>query len=299
MRGVDPRLASRAGLVQHASMSRRRDFAGRVVVVTGGGSGLGAAYARRFAQAGAKLALLDLDPAAASNLAAELERGGTQAMGLGCDVRDEAACQGALAAVEARYGGIDVLVNNAGITHRSAFAETGTSVLRRVMDVNFFGSVHCTKAALPSLLSRKGLVIAISSIAGIAPLYGRTGYAASKHAVVGFFSSLRTELAPHGVGVLVVCPGFTATGIGAAALDGDGQPTRHPQSTVGRVATPESVADDVFRAACAGRSLLVLTAAGKAAYLLSRLAPSLYERLMVRSLRSELARGGSSTSRTV
>jgi len=258
------------------------------VVVTGGGSGLGAAYARRFARAGAKLALLDLERA--EQLGAELERGGTECLTLRCDVRDESACRGAVAAVLERFGGIDVLVNNAGITHRSAFAETETAVYRRVMEVNFFGSLHCTKAALPALLARRGLVIAVSSIAGVAPLYGRTGYAASKHAVQGFFSSLRSELAAFGVDVLIVCPGFTATGIASAALDGDGSVTSHPQSTVGALATPESVAEAVFRAASAGRSLLVLSAAGKAAFLLSRLWPALYDRLMARSLRKELAR---------
>jgi len=283
-------LASDIAFVQHAPMPRRREFAGQVVVVTGGGSGLGAAYARRFAQAGAKLALLDLEPLKATALASELESAGAECLALGCDVRDEAACQSAIGAVIERFGGIDVLVNNAGITHRSAFSETDTAVFRRVMDVNLFGAIHCTKAALPSLLVRRGLIVAVSSIAGVAPLFGRTGYAASKHAVVGLFSSLRTELAPRGVDVLVVCPGFTATGIGAAALDGDGRTTAHPQSTFGRVATPESVAEAVYRAACAGRPLLVLTAAGKAAFFLSRLAPSLYERLMVRSLRGELER---------
>jgi len=271
-------------------VAHRRDFAGRIVIVTGGGSGLGAAYARRFARAGAKLALLDLDLERAEPLRAGLERDGSECLALRCDVRDESACRVAIAAVLERFGGVDVLVNNAGITHRSAFVETETAVFRRVMDVNFFGSLHCTKAALPALLARRGLVIAVSSIAGVAPLYGRTGYAASKHAVQGLFSSLRSELAPHGVDVLIVCPGFTATGIATAALGGDGSVTSHPQSTVGALATPESVAEAVFRAASAGRSLLVLSAAGKAAFLLSRLWPALYDRLMAGSLRKELAR---------
>jgi NAD(P)-dependent dehydrogenase (short-subunit alcohol dehydrogenase family) len=273
-------------------MSRTtRDFTGATVVVTGGGSGLGAAWARRFARAGARLALLDVDADAARLLAAELVAAGTEALALGCDVRDEAACQTAIGATIDRFGGIDVLVNNAGITHRSAFVETDTAVYRRVMDVNFFGSLHCTKAALPSLIARRGIVIAVSSIAGLAPLYGRTGYAASKHAVHGFFSSLRAELAPLGVGVLVVCPGFTATRIGQNALAGDGRPTQHPQSTVGRLATPESVADAGYAAACRGEALLVLSWVGRTTWFLQRLSPALYEWLMARSLRRELQRG--------
>jgi NAD(P)-dependent dehydrogenase (short-subunit alcohol dehydrogenase family) len=271
-------------------VARRREFTGRVVVVTGGGSGLGAAYARRFARAGAKLALLDVDFTSADALRAELAAAGAECLALRCDVREEAACREAVAAVLARFGRLDVLVHNAGISHRSAFRETSSAVYRRVMDVNFFGALFCTQAALPALLASGGLVIAVSSIAGVAPLHGRTGYAASKHAVQGFFSSLRSELAPQGVDVLIVCPGFTATGIATAALDGDGRVTAHPQSTVGRLATPESVAEAVFRAASRGRSLLVLSAAGKAAFLLSRLHPALYERLMARALRKELAR---------
>jgi NAD(P)-dependent dehydrogenase (short-subunit alcohol dehydrogenase family) len=267
-----------------------RDFAGRVVVVTGGGSGLGAAFARRFARAGSKLALLDVDAGAARALAAELTAAGAECVALPCDVGDEVTVQAAFGAVRARFGGVDVLVNNAGVTHRSAFAETDTAVYRKVMEVNFFGSLHCTKAALPSLRERRGLVVAVSSIAGLAPLYGRTGYAASKHAVQGFFSSLRSELAPDGVGVLIVCPGFTATGIAAAALDGDGRRTQHPQSTIGRLATPESVADAVYEAARRGRRLLVLSAVGRVTYALQRISPALYERLMARSLRRELER---------
>ena len=242
----------------------------------------------RFARTGARLAA-DVDAAGARALA-ELVRLGSEAVALDCDVRDEAACIRAIASVVERFGCVDVLVNNAGLTHRSAFADTDTAVLRRVMDVNFFGAVHCTKKALPSLVAQHGLVVAISSIAGLAPLYGRTGYAASKHAIQGFFASLRSELAPRGVDVLIVCPGFTATGIGVHALDADGQPTKHPQSTVGRVATPESVAEAVYGAAERSQRLLVLSTVGRVTWWLQRLSPALCERVMARSLRHELER---------
>ena len=261
-----------------------------MAVVTGAGGGLGAAYARALARAGARVVLLDVDGAAAQARAAEIEARGGHAWSAACDVTDEAQCWAAIAAAVAREGGVDLLINNAGISHRSAFADTTAAVYRRVMDVNFFGALHCTQAALPSLRERRGLVVAISSIAGFAPLYGRTGYSAAKHALHGLFESLRCELADTAVEVLIVCPGFTATGIGAAALDGDGQRTRHPQSTVGRVAQPDVVAEALVRAVRRRRRLLVLSAAGKASWLVSRLSPAIYERLMTRSLRRELER---------
>ena len=271
-------------------MSRRRDFNGKVVVITGAGGGIGAAYGRRFARAGAKLGLLDIDAERLRGVADELEGQAVECLPVACDVSDEAACRDAIAAVIQRFGSVEVLINNAGITHRSAFADTDPMVFRKVMGVNFFGSLYCTKAALPSLIERRGLIIVISSIAGIAPLYGRTGYAASKHALHGLFASLRTELSVAGVDVMIVCPSFTATGIGTAALDGDGSVTRHPQSTVGKVATPESVAEAVFDAARRGKRMVVLSAAGKATLVLNKLWPALYERIMMRSLRSELQR---------
>lgn len=261
-------------------MPRRRDFAGKVVVITGAASGIGRALARRFGRAGAHLALLDRDAAAVRSLATELAAEGRRCEGLDCDVTSEESCRRAIASVVEAFGGVDVLFNNAGITHRSLFAATETDVFRRVMDVNFFGSVHCTKAALPSLLERRGLIVVTSSVAGLAPLYERTGYAASKHALHGLFESLRAELAGTGVDVMLVCPGFTSTGIGAAALDGSGALAKHAQSTVGALAKPEDVAEAVFQAACRGRRLVVLSAVGKTTALLRRLSPVLYEKIM-------------------
>ncbi len=260
------------------------------MVITGAAGGLGAAYARGFARLGARVVLLDRDLGGAEAGAAAIVAGGGQAWAAACDVSDEGQCRAAMAAVVERHGGIDVLINKAGVSHRSAFAGTSASVYRRVMDVNFFGALYCTQAALPTLRARRGLIVAISSIAGLAPLYGRSGYSASKHAVHGLFESLRCELRDDGVEVLIVCPGFTATGIGAAALDGDGRPTRHPQSTVGRVADPDDVAAAVVTAVRRRRRLLVLSAAGKASWWLNRLSPALYAWLMTRSLRDELAR---------
>ena len=272
-------------------MGARRRFDRAVVVISGGAGGLGVAFAERFARAGASIALLDADPRKLDEACARLRTLGADCLGLTCDVTAEAAVSAAIHQAISRFGGIDVLINNAGITHRSFFAETAPAVLEKVVAVNLFGSIHCTKAALSSLLERRGLIIVISSIAGIAPLAERTGYAAAKHALQGMFGSLRAELRGTGVDVLIVCPGFTATGITAAALGGDGAPAPQPQTTVGKMATPASVAEAVFAAASKGRRMIVLTPVGKVTALLQKLWPALYERLMTRSLeRSRRAR---------
>jgi short-subunit dehydrogenase len=190
-----------------------------------------------------------------------------------------------------RFGSLDVLVANAGMSHRSAFAATGLEVIRRVMEVNFFGAVNCTGAALPHLLASRGLVIAISSVAGYTPLIARTGYSASKHALHGFFDSLRAEVEPRGVGVTLVCPSFIATRIGRNAIGGDGLPVRHAQVTVGRPIQAERAASMVFSAAERGRRMLLLGRTARIAWFVSRIAPRLYAQIMARRMRGELESG--------
>jgi len=155
--------------------------------------------------------------------------------------------------------------------------------------------VHCTKAALPHLVAARGLVVAVSSVAGFTPLIARTGYAASKHAMHGFFESLRTELAPQGVDVMMVCPSFVATHIDRNALGGDGLPVRHAQVTIGAPLSPESVAGRIYDGACKGRRQLLIGRTARQAWWLSRLAPALYEKLMARRLRGELESDAATT----
>ena len=272
-------------------MGASRDFRDKTVVITGAAGGIGSAFAHRFGQAGAKLALLDVSAEGLEALSADLRTTGIDNVAVACDVTNPVDCQAAMAEVIKSYGGIDVLINNAGIGHRSAFRDTNLDVFRRVMAVNFFGSLYCAKAALESLIERKGLIIVVSSVAGFSPLYGRSGYAASKHALHGLFDSLRTELAQTGVGVMIVCPGFTATPISTSALGADGQITLHPRSTYGRIAQPAEVAAAVFGAACRGKKrLLILSPVGRLTRIVHKMFPGLYERLMSRSLSSELRR---------
>ncbi len=261
---------------------------GRTVVITGGAGGIGRALGRTFGRAGARIAVVDLPASPLDEARWELEVEGIEAIALPCDITNVERVQRTMQAVRDAFGGIDVLINNAGIVHRSAFAKTKPEVFRRVMDVNLFGAIHCTQACMQDLIARRGLIIAVSSIAGLAPLYGRSGYAASKHAMHGLFESLGAEVAHLGVDVLMVCPSFVASGLEASTLGGDGKRVARPRSKVGHLGDPDEVAAAVLEAARARKRRLVLTPVGKTSALLSRLAPGLYERLMIRSLRSEL-----------
>ena len=262
----------------------RRTLEGRVVLVTGAAGGLGAALCRRLVRGGARVAALDFDAGKLDALVAEL---GPRALAIAADITDPTSGRRAVAATLAQFGALDGLINNAGISHRSLLAETDAEVIRRVMEVNFFGAANLTGAALAAIIARRGFIVAISSVAGFAPLVGRTGYAASKHALHGYFDSLRSEVEGAGVDVTVVCPSFIRTGIGAAASDGSGAPVSGPRVTTGRESSPEQVAECIVTAVAAGKPLLLPDATSRQAWWLSRLLPSLYARLMKRRLGRE------------
>jgi len=268
----------------------RRNYRGRTVVISGAAGGMGRALSLRFGLLGARVGIIDQEKEALGRLSRELTERGIKNAAVTLDITKEKACGRALDSISAKLGCIYALVNNAGITHRSAFVKTRPEVFRRVMDVNFFGSLYLTRAALPSLIASKGQIIVISSIAGFAPLLGRPGYAASKHALQGFFSSLRPELSPDGITITIACPGFTKTGINKNALDWDGTKTLHPQSTLGKVADPWETAGVIIHGAMNNRPLVIHSTVGRITCLMMKIAPGLYERLMARSLRSELDR---------
>lgn len=267
----------------------RRSFAGATIVISGAASGLGRALALRFGHAGARVVALDRDVDALGRLQHELAVAGLEVLALPCDVTDEQACAAAIAAAATRFGRIDAVINNAGISHRSPFEATATTVLRRVLEVNLFGAIHLTRPALPALRQSRGLIVAISSVAGYTPLIARTGYAASKHAVHGFFESLRTEVAVDGIDVMLVCPSFIATGIDRNALGPDGGAVTHAQVVVGQPLSPDAVADRIFRGCERSQRLLLIGRTARAAWWVSRLAPTLYERIMAKKLRDEMA----------
>jgi len=227
--------------------------------------------------------LLDQREEALDKALNELKDQGYEALTRACDVTDAQACEQVFSSLAQQLGSLDILINNAGISHRSLFVDTDPQVVRRVMEVNFFGSVNCTRAALPWLLESKGVIVAISSVAGFAPLMGRTAYSASKHALHGFFESLRSELADRGVRVLMVCPGFTNTALDKRALNGAGQALDSDRRPVGRQLEPEEVARQVLDAIRRNKRLILPSAIAKLSWWVCRFSPRSYERLMVRS----------------
>lgn len=269
---------------------KRRSYRDKTVVISGAAGGLGRTLSLRFGLLGAKVGIIDQEEKSLGRLSRELTQRGINNAPVVLDITGEKDCGRALDAISAKLGCIYALVNNAGITHRSAFVKTRLEVFRRVMDVNFFGSLYLTKAALPSLIASKGQIIVISSIAGFAPLLGRPGYAASKHALQGLFASLRPELSSYGITITIACPGFTKTDIDKNALDWDGSKTLHPQSTLGKVADPWETSGVIITGAMNNRPLVIHSTIGRSTYLMMKIAPGLYEKIMARSLRSELNR---------
>lgn len=264
-----------------------RTFASRTVIITGAAGGLGAALVERFGRGGPRGARIGAIDVREDELLEAVERwraDGLRVESAVADCTNEEQVRSAVAKIEGLLGQTYCVVNNAGITHIQNFGPDQAAHVKRVMDVNFQGAVYVTAACQESVVRHGGLFVTISSVAGFAPLLGRAGYCASKHALHGFFETLRLELRDTGVSVLMVCPSFIATGI---RKDLEIETDDKARSIgVRDESSPESVADEVFRAARRDRRLLAVGRVGRAARTLQRFAPRLYERLMIRSIKT-------------
>ncbi len=193
-----------------------------MVVITGGSSGIGKALAQCFGRRGSQVLITGRNATDLQTTVAELQAEGITIHGFTGDVSLEVDNERMAAEAIARYGRIDILINNAGITMRALFQDVDMSVIRKVMDINFFGALYATRACLPQIIANRGSVIGISSIAGYRGLPARAGYSSSKFALNGFLEVLRTELMKTGVHVLTACPGFTTSNIRKRSLTKDG-----------------------------------------------------------------------------
>ncbi|MBI2572058.1 MAG: SDR family oxidoreductase [Candidatus Schekmanbacteria bacterium] len=264
-------------------MSYATAFANKVALVTGASSGIGRELSLRLGRAGARIGLLarSADKLAAARDAID---GGENVLLLPADVADEAACRDAVDRLAATFGGIDLVINNAGLSMYAPFAETETAVFHRLMDVNYFGSLYIAKRAYPHLLRSKGSMVFVSSVVGKRGFPTRSGYSAAKFAVHGLFECLRTEWAATGIHVGIVAPGFTDTGIRAAALSADGTIRGEDSKIRGSAMSAADAAEAILEAAARRRREVVLTPAGTFMVWLNKLLPGLADRLAARAI---------------
>jgi len=263
-------------------------FSGKTVIVTGASSGIGKACALEFAKRGANIVLAARDPKALENVAAQISSI-SKAIPVVTDVSREDDCRNMVETAMKHFGKINVVVNNAGISMRALFEEADIKVLKQVMEINFWGTVYCTKYALPHLIASKGSLVGISSTAGKVGLPGRAAYSASKFAMEGLLQSIRTENLHNGLHVLVACPGFTASEIRNRALNKDGNVQGDSPRDESKMMQPEEVAEKIARAVMKRKRDLILTADGKITVLLSKFFPSLLDRIVFNHLAKESA----------
>jgi len=252
-------------------------FTNKVVVVTGGSEGIGKALVQQFLHLGAKVATCGRNYDKFYQLQSTSPN--KPLMIHTADVSKEQDCKNFIEAVVKNFGTIDILINNAGVSMRALLEEVELDALRKVMDVNFWGTVYCTKFALPYITKNNGTIVGVSSIAGFRGLPGRSGYSASKFAVNGFLESVRTELLDSGVNVMWVCPGFTASNIRKAALNKAGKAQGESSMNEGEMMSAEECAEHIIKAIEKKKRTLVLTFTGKRTVFMTKLFPSLADKL--------------------
>ncbi|MDB5197364.1 MAG: family oxidoreductase [Flaviaesturariibacter sp.] len=253
-------------------------FKNKVVVVTGGTEGIGKALVDLLLLNGAKVATCGRNHDKLYRLQSEYPSHPLHTFV--ADVSNENDCRNFIDSTIEVFGGIDVLINNAGISMRALLKDLSTEVLHTVMNVNFFGSVYCTKYALDAITARKGSIVGVSSIAGYRGLPGRSGYSASKFALQGWLEAIRTELMSSGVHVMWVCPGFTASNIRNAALNEKGAAQGESPLDEGKLMTAEECAEHILRSIEKRKRTLVLTFTGKRTVFMNKFFPGWADKLV-------------------
>jgi len=253
-------------------------FKDKVVVVTGGTDGIGKALVEKLLDMGAKVATCGRSHDKLYQLQASHPSSALHTMV--ADVSNENDCRRLMETTIKMFGGIDVLINNAGISMRAILQEASTEVFKKVMDINYFGVIYCTKYALDSIIERKGTIVGVSSIAGYRGLPGRSGYSASKFALQGWLESIKTELMTQGVHVMWVCPGFTTSNIRNAALNKDADSHGETPMDESKMMPADECADHILRAIRKKKRTLVLTFTGKRTVFMQKFLPGLADKMV-------------------
>lgn len=259
----------------------------KVIVITGASSGIGEAMAKEYAAQGAKVVLGARSVQKLQLLAGDIRSTGGRAAYCGVDVTKPAECKELIGTAVREFGGIDVLICNAGISMRALFDDVQLDVLRQLMDVNFWGTVYCAKYALPALQAAKGTLVGVSSVAGMHGLPGRTGYSASKFAMTGLLETIRIENLKKGVHVMVACPGFTASNVRFSALTADGTSQGESPRNESKMMSAEEVAQRIIRGIERRKRTLLMEFDGRATSLIGKFAPGLLDRLFYNHMAKE------------
>lgn len=260
----------------------------KVVIITGASSGIGLALAQIFSDQESKVVLAARSASKLETLKKDLSAKNKNVLSVVTDVSNETDCKNLIEKTLETFGTIDVLINNAGISMRANFLDVELSVIKRLMDVNFWGTVYCTKYALPYLLKSRGSLVGVSSIAGFVGLPGRTGYSASKFAMHGFLSTIRTENLKKGLHVLIAAPGFTASNVRFSALTADGSSQGETPRKEDKMMSAEEVAHRIYKAVIKRKRTLILTfVEGKLTVFLSKFFPGLLTKLTYNHMAKE------------
>jgi len=259
----------------------------KVVIITGASSGIGKALAYEMASRGARVVIAARTSDVLKTIEQDLLSKDKSVMAVTADVSREEDCRNLINATVQKFGRIDVLINNAGISMRAIFADADLAVIARLMNINFWGTVYCTKFALPYLLESEGSVVGVSSIAGFKGLPGRTGYSASKFAIHGFLETLRIENLKSGLHVMIACPGFTSSNIRKTALAADGSLQGESPRDEGSMMSAEEVAKRITRGVISRKKILIMTTQGKMTVLLNKFFPFFMDKLVYNHMAKE------------
>lgn len=254
------------------------DFNDKIIVITGGSDGIGKALVAQFLALGAKVATCGRNPSKLNAVAREFNS--PNLIVVAADVSQQADCVSLIEKTIKEWGAIDILINNAGISMRALVQDVSIATLKNVMDINFWGSVYCTKAALPYITQNNGVIVGVSSIAGYRGLPGRSGYSASKYALNGWLEALKTELYGTGTHVMWVCPGFTTSNIRNAALDKDAQAQGESPMDEGEMMSSEACANHIINAIQKRKRTLILTFTGKRTVFMNKFFPAWADKLV-------------------
>ncbi|MEO9870321.1 SDR family oxidoreductase [Ekhidna sp.] len=257
----------------------------KVAIVTGGSSGIGKSLVLKYANEGYAVVFTGRNGDRMAQVATEL--GERPFLALELDASDKDDNEKMVDETMKKFGRVDVLVCNAGISMRALFEDVELEVFKQLMDINFYGAIYATKYALPHLLESKGTIIAVSSINGWRSTPARTAYSSSKFAMQGFFEALRTEVMTRGVHVLVVCPGFTSSNIRNVALTADGKAQGESPRDEKKMMSSDEVAERTYQAAKKKKRDLILTFQGKMAVFLNKVIPSRLDNMIYNMMKKE------------